>query len=116
AARSITSSIQTARTPFVEKRSYALARIRSRAIGSALIPLYSNPEMDRPVFSLQPPVASDLPGVQPVCDADADEHRDLLLPRLKRVRPPGRESRGRVERPGLRRNDRSRAVRTVRRP
>jgi hypothetical protein len=33
----------------------------------------------------------------------ARARRDLLLPRLKRLRPPGRESRGRAERRGSRR-------------
>jgi len=38
------------------------------------------------------------------------------LPRLKRLRPPGRESRGRTERRGLRRVDPGGPVRPVRRP
>ena len=36
----------------------------------------------------------------------SDEHRDLLLPRLKRLRQPGRESRGRAERARVRHDDR----------
>ena len=66
--------------------------------------------MDRPVY------LEKLPGGQPVCDAVADERRDLLLPRLKRLRRPGCESRGRAEGARIRRNDHSGTVRAVRRP
>src|SRR4029077_6121298 len=45
-----------------------------------------------------------------------DERRDLLLPSLKRVRPPGRESRGRAEGARVRRDNRSRTGGAIRRP
>jgi len=57
-----------------------------------------------------------LPGVQRVCNALADERRDLLLPRLKRVRPTGRESRGRAEGARVRRDNRRGKIAAIRRP
>src|SRR6266566_1903385 len=102
----------TARTPRREKRSYALSRIRRRAAGSALTA--ATVAEDRLVC------LTEAPGICAACRASAtlprDERRDSVLPRLKRLRPPGRESRGRAHAERIRRLHPGRTLEPVRRP
>src|SRR6478609_7516613 len=109
----------TARTPRREKRSYALSRIRWRATDSTM-------GSARGSALMAATLAGTDRSASPRCSGFAqhparlqgcrDERRDPVLPRLKRLRPPGRESRGRAHATRIRRLHPAGTLEPVRRP
>src|SRR5262245_14423737 len=101
----------TPRTPRRENSSYALSRMRCRAgdpssMSSASVTgrtITGCGEADPPRSILR------------ICDSGTHERRDSLLPRLKRLRRTGRESRGRAARQRIRRVDPRRGSEPIRR-